>query len=319
MPVYDGFFTNSIDILPPQMIPLSKKDKEWKKKCMDSLEQIGRRQYLMNIGLIENYEMIKGVLIPSHYFGDSGYQDMIGQLTAEFEMPNYLRHYDMISPVINILSAEFQKLPDVFRVKGYDENSTNAYLRTRDDLLSNFVQSRINSEITQKLIQKGLDPNKKDFKSQQEQEQYEDLLNKMKSSMTPPQIGEYLKTKFMTAAELWGQNQLEVDKRRYRLDEKEKVEFEDMVIADRCFRHFWLTSSGYQQETWNPINTFFHKSPDVIEVENGDYAGRIFYLTIADIIDRYGHLMNKKELDALEEGNIVRDERWNYAKGTDYV
>jgi hypothetical protein len=319
MPFNDGFFTNSIDILPPQMIPLTEKNEKWKKKCMDSLEQIGRRQYLMNLGLIENYNMVKGVLIQSHYFGDSGYQDMIGQLTAEFEMPNYLRHYDMISPVINILSAEFQKLPDVFRVKAMDEDSTNQYIRQQSDMMSNFIESRISSEITQKLISQGIDPNKKDFKSQEEQEQYEDFLQRTKSAMTPPQIGEYMKTKFMTAAELWGQHQLEVDKQRYRLDEKEKIEFEDMLISDRCFRHFYLTADGYNQETWNPIQVFFHKSPDFTYIEEGDYAGRILYLTIADIVDRFGHRMTKKQLDTLEAGNIVRDERWNYSKGSDYV
>lgn len=319
MPFYDGFFTNSIDILPPQMIPLREKDGEWKKKNMDALEQIGRRQYLMNMGLTENYDMVKGVLVLSHYFGDSGYQDMLGQLTAEFELPNYLRHYDIISPVVNIMSAEFQKLPDVFRVKGMDEDSTNQYTRQQDQMISDFIESRITNEINQRLVQRGIDPNKTDFKTPEEREQYEDFIQRTKSAMTPPQIGQYMKTKFMTAAELWGQNQIEKDKQRFRLDEKEKVEFEDMLIADRCFRHFYMTPDGYNQETWNPMNTFFHKSPEVIYLEDGDYIGRIHYLTIADIVDRFGFRMTKKQLDALEQGNIVRDERWNYAKGTDYV
>jgi hypothetical protein len=319
MPFNDGFFTNSIDILPPQMIPISQKNDEWKKKCMDSLEQIGRRQYQMNMGLLENYSMVKGTLILSHYFGESGYQDMISQLTAEFEMPNYLRHYDMISPVVNVMSAEFQKLPDVFRVKGMDEDTTNQYTRKQDSMISDYIESTITNEINQKLLQQGIDPNKKNFKSKEEQDQYEEMIQRTKSAMTPPQIGDYMKTKFMTAAEIWGQNQLEKDKQRYRLDEKEKVEFEDMLIADRCFRHFYLTPSGYNQETWNPINTFFHKSPDYTDVEEGDYVGRIFYLTIADIVDRYGYRMTKSQLDALESGNIVRDERWNYSKGSDYV
>ena len=78
----------------------------WGQRCMDALETIGKSQFTNNLKLIENYEMIKGRFIASHYFYTEGYDSTISQLAAELELPNYLRHYDIISPVINTLSGE---------------------------------------------------------------------------------------------------------------------------------------------------------------------------------------------------------------------
>lgn len=286
--------------LPAQMVPLLKKNTQWIRDNMDSLERIGTIQYYYNMALIENYQMVKGKFIFSHYLEQDEYADMVHQLSREFEIPNYLRHYDIISQVINTLSGEYQKRPDNFRVKGYDENTTNNYVREKTRLLLEYVMQDINNEVNLRLTQMGYDPNKSDFSSPQEKQQYEQQVDQQRQALTPPEVEKYMKYTWQDTAEIWGQYQLELDKQRFALAEKERVEFEDMLVADRCFRHFYLTSNGYNQETWNPVNTFFHKSPEIDYVEEGDYVGRIIYLTVSDAIDRYGYMMKKSEIKALE-------------------
>lgn len=288
--------------LPAQMVSLSKKGKKWKESCLDALEQIGTHQYLANLSLVENYEMVKGKFIFKHYLEQDEYADMVHQLSREFEIPNYLRHYDIISQVINTLSGEAQKRPDNFRVKGFDENTTNNYIRQKTELLLKYVTEQIEQEINLKLAEQGFDPNKQDFQSEEEAQQYQQAVQEQRQALTPPEIEKYMKYKWQDAAEIWGQHQLELDKQRFNLPEKERKEFEDMLVSDRCFRHFYITGNGYNQETWNPVNTFFHKSPEVDYIEEGDYVGRVIYLTIADVIDRYGFLMTKRQLLSLEEG-----------------
>jgi hypothetical protein len=282
--------------LPIQMVSIAKKNKQWKETCLDALDQIGTYQYLQNVSLIENYEMVKGKFIFRHYLEQDEYQDMLSQLQKEFEIPNYLRHYDIISQVINTLSGEYQKRPDNFRVKGFDENTTNNYIRQKTKMLLDYVTQDINKEIDMRMAEAGYDPHQQQFKSQEEQQAFE----QQRQAFTPPEIEKYMKYTWMDAAEIWGQHQIELDKQRFNLSEKERKEFEDMLIADRCFRHYYLTSNGYNQETWNPVNTFFHKSPEIDYIEDGDYVGRIIYLTIADTIDRYGHLMTKNQIKNLE-------------------
>lgn len=290
---------NSFAQLPPQMIPLKEKNEQWIKETLNTLEAIGRAQFFDNMTLIENYELVKGRFIYHHYFEREDYFDLVSSLTQEFSIPSHLRHYDIISPVINTLSGEYQKRPDTFRVRATDLESTNQYLRQKTDLLRKSMMADIQAEIAQNLLADGIDVNQKDFSSQEEKDQHDQQVQQAMQNMTPPEIEKYMKYSWRAIAEMWGDHQLNADRERFRLAEKEKKEFEDMLIADRCFRHFFLTANGYEQETWNPINTFFHKSPDVDYIENGDYVGRVFYMTIPTIIDRYGYFMTRDELESL--------------------
>lgn len=305
--------------LPAQMIPASKKTQEWKETCMDVLEQVGRVQYNTNLYLIENYEMVKGKFIYSHYFENEGYTDYMAQLTREFELPSYLRHYDIISQVINTLVGEYIKRPDMFRIENFSEDATNQYERDRTELIHKYVNSQINAEISKKLLEMGLDPEKDDFNTDEEAQQYQQVIQQATQQLTPPEIEDYMSTKWVQQAELWASHQLKLDKRRYTLEEKEMKEFQDMLVADRCFRHFYLTPTGFNQETWNPVQVFFDKSPTVEYIEEGNYVGRTFYMSMSTIVDRYGHLMPKSQLEELETKITKPDKRWNYMAGTEYV
>lgn len=310
---YNAYNSSSPDLLPPQMVSLKEKlkdDGKWGKMCMDTLETIGRQQYRLNFALIENYEMIHGRFIFNHYFEAEGYQDMIGAMSAEFELPNYLRHYDIISPFINSMVGEWLARPDIFRVKQFGEQATNEYLRVKKQKTTEYVMSRITNEINQRLADMGIDTEKKDFASEEEKQQYQQQLEQTKQALTPIQIQKFMDTEFLTQGEIWGQHQLEYDKEHFNLKEMEKIELEDMLVADRCFRHYFLTPTGWGQETWNPIHTFFHKSPDERDVEKGDYVGRCFMYNISDIIDKYGHLMSKEDYDLLSGKDNKDDTQW---------
>lgn len=317
-PILTSAYTVGSDILPPQNLPLKEKlakpteegKKSWGQRCMDALESIGRSQFNLNVKLIENYEMIKGRFIFDHYFQTEGYQSMLNQLTAEFEMPNYLRHYDIISQVVNTMSGEWQKRPDIFKVRQFGEDATNEYLRKKQQLTAEYLTQKIDAEINTRLTQMGVDVEKNDFETPEEQEQYKAQIDQIRGQLTPKEIQKYMDVDFLTQAEMWGQHRKDFDREFFNLPEKEKVEFEDMLVADRAFRHFHLTATGYNQETWNPVNTFFHKSPDVVYVEDGDYVGRVFNLSINTIIDRYGYLMSKEDLDILYNVSDKNNTKW---------
>jgi hypothetical protein len=319
-----GFYNVSADILPSQMVPLKEKlakgtddQRSWGEQCMDSLETIGKNQYRSNLRLIENYEMIRGRFIYSHYFETEGAGSMISQLTAEFELPNYLRHYDIISPVVNTLCGEWQKRPDLFRVQQLGDGAANEYLRAKMDLTQRYVLDKINTEINKRLIERGIDPNKNDFENQEQASQYQQTVQQARKALTPIEIQKYMDTDFLTQAEIWSQHQIEYNKETYNLPEKEKVEFEDMCTADRAFRHFYITPTGRNEETWNTINTFYHKTPDTVYIEEGDYVGRIFHLSLSTIIDRYGYLMTKSDFNLInrkKDEDTDKNKKWSDSK-----
>jgi len=293
--------------LPIQQIPLSKKledmddfgNSEWMKMNMDGLEAIGRYQFFNNLKLKENYEIVQGRFILQHYLDAEDYFDFASAISQEFQLPNYLKHYDITTKAVNLLVGEYLKRPDVFRVVAMDSDSSNQKVRLKTDLLKNYINSELQKEITGKLVAQGIDPNRDKFKSEEEAAKYKEMIQAKYQEMTPASIEKFMKYDYRSAAEHWGECVLTADKERFNIREQEKTEFTDMLVADRCFTHFYLTPTGYNIEVWNPLNTFFHQSPEIKYVEDGDYIGRTFYMSKSQIINRYGWRMTKKQQEAL--------------------
>ena len=293
--------------LPLQQCPLALKMKdmdswgvsEWCKGNLDGLEQIGRFQFFNNLKLKENYDIINGRFILQHYLDSEDYFDLASAISQEFQLPKYLKHYDITSKAVNLLLGEFLKRPDIFRVLASDEETTNEKIRLKTELLQKYMEEKVHQEITQQLIQMGIDPNKSDFKTEEEADKYKEDIQQKYQEMTPEAIEKYMRYDYRSAAESWGQAVLNNDKERFLLREHEKIEFTNMLVADRCFTHFFLIPTGYFMETWNPLNTFFHQSPEVRHVEDGDYVGRTFYMSKAQILDRIGWRMTQEQQEAL--------------------
>lgn len=291
--------------IPPQMISYKEKiknKKKWAKDTFDAFEALGRRQYLDNLRFAENYRMINGEFMGHHYFEEEGTKDFLTELTRDFELPSTLRHYDIIGKVVNNLTEKLLEFPDVFRVEElFEDDETNEFVRTQNRLLHESVKADINKEIKGQLIAEGFDPDKQNFATEDEAMQYYKELQQAAQALTPPQIQKYMTTTWQSQGEIWGTHQLSIDRQRHKLTELERKEFRDMVISDRCFRHYFLTGDGYMQETWNPINTFFHTSPDIDWVEEGDYVGRMVYMTKSDIINKFGWKMKSSDIKKLED------------------
>lgn len=293
--------------LPRQQLPLKKKLEEmdkygnskWMKDCLDSLEALGRYQFYQNLALRDNYRIVSKEFDLKHYMDSSNYYDITSAVTQEFEVPYHLKHYDIIGKAIMMLVGEYVKKPDIFFVRASDSESTNERVRVKTQLLQSYMQQEIQKEITKKLVEMGLDPNRKEFKDDQEAQQYQEEIKQKYKELTPEGIEKYMKYDYRTSAEHWGQAVLSNDRIRFNFKELEKVEFTDMLIADRCFSHMYLTPTGYNLEYWNPINTFFHQSPEVRYVEEGDYAGRVFYMNKSQAIDRFGWRMQEEQIRML--------------------
>lgn len=303
------------DAIPVQMLPMKDKDEDWKRACMDALESIGRKQFLENINILENYRIVNNELLYNHYVFTDSVTDLAQMAVKEFDLPPYLRHYDITRKVINVLSGEYQKRPDNFRVAAIDEFATNEYLRTKGDLLKQIVMQAIQDNVARKLKEEGFDPEKSDFQSEEEAQQYQQQIQEEQKRLTPPEIEEYMRETYRGVPERWAEMVINLDKQRFNTPELEMQEFEDMLICDRAYRHFYLKANGlgYAQETWNPIRVFFHKSPDIKYVEDGDYVGRVFYISLPEIVNRYGHKMPRKQLEDLY-GDYLKKKKFGGAE-----
>jgi len=85
------------------------------------------------------------------------------------------------------------------------------------------------------------------------------------------------------------------------MQELEERGFRDMLIADREFWHFRMLEDDYDVELWNPVLTFYQKSPDQRYISESNYVGKIDLMTVSDVVDKYGYLMDEKQLKSLQK------------------
>jgi uncharacterized protein YbcI len=79
-----------------------------------------------------------------------------------------------------------------------------------------------------------------------------------------------------------------------------------MLITDREFWHFNMMEDDYELELWNPLLTFYHKSPDVRYISQGNWVGKMDMMSVSDVIDKFGWMMNEEQMYSLEAIYPVR-------------
>jgi len=129
--------------------------------------------------------------------------------------------------------------------------------------------------------------------------QYDELLSPEKLRSLP-EIENFFTKDYKSTIEQWATHQHANDVERFKMEELEERAFRDMLITDREFWHFRMMDDDYDVELWNPVLTFYHKSPDIRYISDASWVGKFDMMTVADVIDRYGWLMNEEQLKSLE-------------------
>lgn len=278
---------------PIQFLPRTQKDGEWGAWNLDWFEMEGLRQIRRNARkLLKNYKLANGIIDKTDYIveEDNEYGDLIETLTREDASAMELKFYPIIPNVVNVMCGEFAKRTDKVQYLAVDPTSYNEMLEQKRMMIEQTLVQKAEMELANELINQGADPESDEFKQALS-------IDNIKSL---PEIEEFFKKNYRSLVEQWANHQHEADYERFKMKELENRAFRDMLITDREFWHFRMDEDDYEVELWNPILTFYHKSPDIRYVSQGNFVGKIELHTVSDIIDRYGYLMNDEQLRSLE-------------------
>lgn len=278
---------------PIQFLPREEKDDDWTAWNLDWLEWQGMKQMRRNARrLLKNYKLAKGIIDRTDYIveEDQEYAELIDVLTKEDASALELKFYPIIPNVINVLVSEFAKRNTRVSFRTVDDRSYNELLEQKRMMVEQALVSQAQMKIAASMLEMGADP---------EDPELQQALS-MDAVKSLPEIEQFFKKDYRSMLEEWAEHQYRVDDERFRMDELEERAFRDMLITDREFWHFKMGEDDYEVELWNPLLTFYHKSPDVRYISQGNWVGKIEMLTVADIIDKYGYLMTDDELKSLE-------------------
>jgi hypothetical protein len=284
---------------PLQFLPKKEKDVQWAAWNLDWLEWNGIKQIRRNARkLMKNYKLAEGIIDKTDYIveEDNEMRDIVQQLASDDENDALeLKFYPIIPNVINTLVAEFAKRNTRVSFRAVDEYTHNEIIERKKEDIESVLVAYAEAKLVNKMIQMGGDPNDPEFQQALQQQTSEEALKQL------PEIQDFYSKDYEVIAEKWASKQHVIDEERFKMDELEERAFRDKLTTDREFWHFKMMEDDYDVELWNPVLTFYHKSPDARYISEGNWVGKIEMMTAADVIDKYGWLMNEDQLTSLQQ------------------
>jgi len=298
---------------PIQFLSRDEKDMDWSTHNLDWLEWQGIKQISSNAHrLMKNYKLAKGTIDKEDYINveeaphdmselvDILSSDVVGDNNHNPDSAMELKFYPIIPNIINVLVAEFAKRNTKVDYRAIDEYSYNEILEAKMGEIEGALMEDAMGKLQKKMIDMGMDPN-----SPEAQEQFDpEAIKKL------PGIEDFYSKTYQTLGEQWASKQHAVDTHRFHMDELEEIAFRDMLVTDREFWHFRMMDDDYEVELWNPVLTFYHKSPDVRYISQGSWVGKLDMLTVSDVIDKYGPILSTEQQEEIEGLHPVRAGRY---------
>jgi hypothetical protein len=278
---------------PIQFLPKSKKDQEWAAWNLDWLEWEGLKQIRRNARrLMKNYKLAKGIIDKSDYIieEDEEFAELIEVLTKEDASALELKFYPIIPNVINTLVSEFAKRNTRVTYNAVDDRSYNELLELKRQEIESVLLFEAEQKLALKLSEMGMSVDSEEFQQTTSKENLRTL----------PEIQDFYSKSYRSVVEEWAEHQHRVDVERFKMDELEERGFRDMLITDREFWHFKMMDDDYEVELWNPVLTFYNKSPDNRYISQSQWVGKFDMMTVSDVIDKYGWLMTEEQMKTLE-------------------
>ena len=288
-----GYPTTASLTQPVQFLPAKEKNDDWAAWNLDWLELQGMYFLRKNARkLLKNYKLAKGIIDKTDYIieEDNEYKDLMDVLTREDNSALELKFYPIIPNVVNVLCGEFSKRFNKVQFRAVDDLSYNEMLEQKRMQVEENLLADAEQKLIQRMIEMGADPTSPEVQQQLAPENLKSL----------PEIEDFFRKDYRSLVEEWATHVYNVDEERFKMQELEERGFRDMLITDREFWHFRMLEDDYEVELWNPVLTFYQKSPDARYISESNYAGKIDLLTVADVIDKYGYLMSREQLESLQ-------------------
>ena len=284
---------------PIQFLPEKEKDDEWRAWNLDWLEFQGMKQLRRNARrLMKNYKLAKGIIDKADYIveEDNEMADLIDTLTKEDESALELKFYPIIPNVINVLCNEFSKRSSRIMFKAVDDISYNEMMEEKRSMIEKVLLEDAERKMMMEMMAMGIELDSEEMQKALAPESLQQL----------PEIEGFFRKDYRSMIEEWATHQMSVDEERFKMQELEERGFRDMLITDREFWHFKMNEDDYDVELWNPLLTFYHKSPDVRYISQGNWVGKMDMMSVSDVIDKYGWMMTQDQLESLEAIYPVR-------------
>lgn len=255
--------TYNTSVLPIQKLPMSKKTKEWKETCVEYyVSKEKSTGYFDKIKI--NYDLYNGI------YDENDLQYVINPYKVKEGFPASPHNFNIIKPKIDLLLGEMTKRPDSFRVFHTSEDAVSKIQEEKVQVLKDYIFSKIGE---------GFDGMEDDQKLQE--------------------IQEYFKGSYTDEAEEVAYHTLNYLKEKLDLNMESYRAFKDGLTAGVGVFYQGIVNGEPYAERINPYYLSFDEDPDLINIEEGEYAVLKMPMSLSDIHSRLGDLLSESDFDEL--------------------
>jgi len=261
---------------PQQNIPENKKNRKWHMDCVNAVLRY-HRDYTNFIDSRkkdhENYLIAAGTFDHKQF---EYLTDMYG-LTS----PARLVNYPIIMPKLDLLAGELISQPLQYTVNVINRNAIRKKNEKRIQVAAEVVLRPIRREIEKAIGMPIPDENV--------------------GEEIPEDVDTYMKKKFRNAVEEMVHVGIKYCVERWDLKHDFKRGFYDLGITGKEFYHTYVKNGDPFAERVDPRSMIYDLDLDKEDLQDSKYVGQENWFTVNEIIDKYGHLLKKKEVDELEK------------------
>lgn len=272
---------------------------QWGKDNVDALEEYAYQDWNWNGKsyspdsrmemMIRSYKLYASELDQTdleNVFNPLGYD--IGQKKDEIQA------YNVSHTKIDALHGELMKRPFNMKAVLTTDERAMASLEVLDKLMKEYLVAETNKQIMINTLKEKNLPEEEFNKAVQEIEaQFAEVKN-------PEQIMDYISNEYLEPREIKANKILNLLVRKEDILEKKSDSFKHGLLSSE--EHAWVGEINGNPviRVLNPLNSFYHKSPEVKYVQKGDYAGTRVKMSVADVLDIYRNL-KPEDVKKLEE------------------
>ncbi len=291
-------------LLLNQRLKSSEKDSKWRKSMIDYFCNFTLNFSMDWKRMKENYDL------KNNHLNREEYTQICKGFGSEESATFLINAYNKTHNIIESLKGEELNRPFSFSIVNESPDLANRIDREKRMFIEEFVATIFEIEIQKQneLIElelknkssslgEQIQPQQMDMMKQEIENKYKKLYNDIPN----------IKEKFSEFENISSLEEITLSKIMKMIVNKLNLRniknscFEDVLLAGvECVEIL----TEYHNEIpkikpINPIFLFYHKSPDVEFIQDGDYAGYVQYLTVTQILNLYGDRMSEDDVKKL--------------------
>lgn len=221
-------------------------------------------------------------------------------LSKEIELDSDIEHYGRIFSKYQYLNGSFLSR----RIKFYPSFTNQEAIEEKESERRRLLDEAI-SERMQIMFE--AETMKQNGASESEINQY---MTRMISTPDPEKIAS---TDFKSETEKFLGNVIDMFYNRFEFYSMASLGFKHLIATDTPVFYIGEEHGKTSVKCINPLHFGYHKAPDEIKIEKGDYAWSRTALTISEIYNLYGDILSEEEIQTLStytySSNLAVNER----------